>query len=197
MNVRTFPWRRNFRPGLGFHASSWHAFTMAPTCLKLTSQSAHLLRSRKRTQKASGQSKGSIPVVVSVFLHHFPVIWQRLSTIFWSFHFLERMKEREREREGGRESFESKKHTDTQDAPKERMPHVEILLWGDENHGLPKLLAWEDHEEEEEGERREEERHQDELLPAPPEVRPRVAIVRLTMSFACKGARDERERGRE
>lgn len=30
MNVRTFPWRRNFRPGLGFHASSWHAFTMSP-----------------------------------------------------------------------------------------------------------------------------------------------------------------------
>ena len=46
--------------------------------------------------KATDAEKG---VQLSVFLPlHFPVIWSRLSTIFWSFHFhRENVKERERE----------------------------------------------------------------------------------------------------
>ena len=55
--------------------------------------------SRKHTQIE--QSKEEEGVRLSVFLPlHFPVIWSRLSTISWSFHFLERMgEEGERRRE--------------------------------------------------------------------------------------------------
>ena len=51
--------------------------------------------SRNHTQ--IDQQKSEEGAQLSVFLLPFPVIWSRLSTIFWSFHFLERKREWERE----------------------------------------------------------------------------------------------------
>ena len=66
--------------------------TMERGCLLWT----YLEESRKHTQKRAKKGKKKA-FQLSAFLRDFPVIWSRLSTIFWSFHFLERIWGGERE----------------------------------------------------------------------------------------------------